>query len=106
MTGYNYALAVVERAHTSTTDKLARCPWWALRQRAALRRMLVSMTEQRARLRRAVARLDADPEMLVEARRLLASKLEALPWWRIVSRVQALRMLDLLDRAIAEVRRG
>ena len=104
MTGYTYALAVVERARDSARAKLDRCPRWSLRERAELRRKLASIEQHRARLRVAVACDAASPHMLVEARRLLADQLDALPWWRLWTRVQLWRHLDLLDRAIAEVR--
>ena len=51
MSGRAYATAVVERAYASTLAKIAACPWWAVCQRLALRRMLASIERHRKLLR-------------------------------------------------------
>ena len=51
MSGRDCAADVLERAHASTQAKIIACPWWAVRQRLALRRMLASIERHRKLLR-------------------------------------------------------
>ena len=104
MTAYLKTIAAVEHARAATVRELDSLPLWALGDRARVRRKLASIDLDLAAMRRKVARGDADPSQIVLARDLLADQLDALPWWRLRTRVQLWRSLDLLERAIAEVR--